>query len=128
MPRCRRCRACVSEPRSLWPRWWCGSCHSLKNVRKISHLSLCTCCSGRRGPLMESLSPRRQPAPTGRLSPLICSVSLPSDACEFHSRRLATLPFGSFTSNDLVRFFWHSAALSPALLADYGERLQLLCF
>lgn len=34
MSRCRRCCACVSEPRSLWPRWWCGSCHSLKKRQK----------------------------------------------------------------------------------------------
>lgn len=36
----------------------------ITSVRKISHLSQCTCCSGLRGPMMESLSLHSQPAST----------------------------------------------------------------
>lgn len=92
----------------------------ITSVRRISHLSQYTCCPGRRGPLMESLSSHRRLAPTRGLSPLIRSFSLKMD------RR----PLSVCSPQVILWVSWHSAVrvVVHVLAADYREHLQLVCF
>lgn len=58
----------------------------IAGVKKIFHLSRRTCCLARRGPLMEGLSPHRQPSPT--TTPTTTPFSF---FVRFYSRQIGSL-------------------------------------